>query len=61
MAGDEELTALAHAAGFESATTVLRDLEPHAREVGIPEDHLPMFAGSRQQFLIAVPNRTCDP
>jgi SAM-dependent methyltransferase/uncharacterized protein YndB with AHSA1/START domain len=50
---DDELARLAHEAGFKEARVVRRDLEPFAREVGIPEEQLPLFAGSGEQFLLA--------
>ena len=50
---EDELAGLVREAGFENAQVVLRDLEPLAREVGIPEEHLPLFAGGGEQFLLA--------
>jgi SAM-dependent methyltransferase len=49
---DDELSALARRAGFEQVTVVRRDLEPFAREAGLPEEHLPLFAGVTR-FLLA--------
>jgi SAM-dependent methyltransferase len=49
----DELEALTREAGFETVEVVLRDLEPYARAAGIPEEHLPMFAGGGEQFLTA--------
>jgi SAM-dependent methyltransferase len=40
----EELEALARAAGFADVRILRRDLEAFAREVGVPEEHLPLFA-----------------
>jgi ubiquinone/menaquinone biosynthesis C-methylase UbiE len=50
---DDELERLAHEAGFKEVRVVRRDLEPFAREVGIPEEFLWLFAGSGEQFLLA--------
>ena len=50
---DDELARLAHDAGFESVRVVRRDLEPFAREVGVPDEHLPLFAGGGAPFLLA--------
>lgn len=50
---DEGLQQLAHDAGLQQARVVRRDLEPYAREAGVPEEHLPLFAGARTRFLIA--------
>lgn len=49
---DSELRQLGLKAGFERAEVVRRDLEPFARQAGIPEKHLTLFAG-RAPFLIA--------
>lgn len=49
---DEELAALGRAAGFTSARVVRRDLEEHARSVGVPAAHVSLFAGETP-FLIA--------
>jgi SAM-dependent methyltransferase len=51
--GDHELATLARHAGFDHVEVVRRDLEPHAREAGVPEEHLPLFAGAGAPFLIA--------
>jgi SAM-dependent methyltransferase len=48
-----ELKGLALAAGFETADVIIRDLGPFAREVGVPEEHLPLFEGSGATFLRA--------
>ncbi len=50
---DDELKRLAEAAGFESAQVVRRDLEPFARQAGVPEEHLALFAGEGAPFLLA--------
>jgi SAM-dependent methyltransferase len=49
----DELERLAHEAGFDSATVVRRSLEPYAREVGVPEEHLALFGGPGARFLLA--------
>ncbi|HXY67933.1 MAG TPA: methyltransferase domain-containing protein [Gemmatimonadales bacterium] len=52
----DELEALAREAGFRDVTVVRRNLEPFAREAGVPEEHLPLFAappGGGARFLIA--------
>ena len=51
--GDDELAQLARAAGFGDVQVVRRDLEPYARESGIPVEHLPLFAGPGAPFLLA--------
>ncbi len=50
---EDELVRLAHDAGFDQVRVVRRDLEPFAREAGVPAEHLPLFAGSGARFLIA--------
>jgi SAM-dependent methyltransferase len=50
---DEEHRQLALAAGFDRAAVVRRDLEPFARQVGIPEEHLALFSGPGTPFLLA--------
>jgi SAM-dependent methyltransferase len=50
---DDELQGLAEAAGFAKARVVRRDLLPFARQVGIPEEHLAIFAGGGTPFLLA--------
>lgn len=50
---DEELRDLAVAAGFTHARVERRDLEQHAREAGVPEEHLPIFRGVGAPFLLA--------
>lgn len=49
---DDGLEALGRAAGFETVAAVRRDLEPFAREAGVPDDHLPLFSGSGTRFLL---------
>jgi|SRR5579859_1043753 len=50
---DGELEALARAAGFSDVQVVRRDLEPFAREAGIPPERLGLFRGLGAPFLIA--------
>jgi ubiquinone/menaquinone biosynthesis C-methylase UbiE len=52
---DEELVQLARGAGFAEATVERPDLEPHAREAGLPEDVIALFAEDRRagQLLVA--------
>lgn len=50
---DHELEQLGRDAGFDMATAVRRDLEPFAREAGVPEEHLPLFSGPGTRFLLA--------
>jgi hypothetical protein len=52
---DRELDALARAAGFADVRVSRRDLGPFAREAGVPEEHIPLFAaapGEGARFLI---------
>jgi SAM-dependent methyltransferase len=49
---DEGLVAIARTAGFEQVRVLKRDLEPHARDVGVPVEFLPLFAGM-SRFLVA--------
>jgi SAM-dependent methyltransferase len=49
---DEDLVRIARAAGFDEAGVIRRDLEPHARAAGVPEEHVPLFAGLTS-FLVA--------
>jgi SAM-dependent methyltransferase len=49
---DQELAALGRAAGFDEVRVVRRNLEPFAREAGVPEEHVPLFAGATR-FLLA--------
>ncbi len=51
-----QLEDIARRAGFDEARVVRRDLEPFAREAGVPEEHLPMFAAGKEggaRFLLA--------
>jgi SAM-dependent methyltransferase len=50
---DDEFQRIAQEAGFTQAQVVRRDLEPFARQVGIPEEHLALFAGPGTSFLLA--------
>jgi SAM-dependent methyltransferase len=49
---DEALAALGRDAGLAEVRVVRRDLEPFARESGVPEEHVPLFAGVTR-FLLA--------
>lgn len=49
---DDELQELAYKAGFEEVAVARRDLEPFAREVGVPAEHVALFAGATR-FLLA--------
>jgi SAM-dependent methyltransferase len=51
---DEGLRRLGIDAGFANVAVVRRNLEALAREAGIPEPHLPMFAAHDARFLTAV-------
>jgi len=53
--GDAELADLGRRAGFADVRVVRRDLEQFAREAGVPEEHLALFAGRDQgaRFLLA--------
>ena len=52
---DDELVELAHGAGFDDATVTRPDLEPFAREAGLPDDVVALFAGDQRagQLLVA--------
>jgi ubiquinone/menaquinone biosynthesis C-methylase UbiE len=50
---DEELEALAIAAGFAEVHVERPDLLQFARESGVPEEHLALFAGRDGQLLLA--------
>ncbi|MGH9464907.1 MAG: class I SAM-dependent methyltransferase, partial [Thermoanaerobaculia bacterium] len=50
---DDELGRLGREAGFETVTVVRRSLEPFARDAGVPEAHLALFAGPGPRFLLA--------
>lgn len=47
------LQPLAIEADFDQARVVRRNLEPFARQAGVPEEHLPLFAGLGAPFLLA--------
>jgi SAM-dependent methyltransferase len=49
---DEDLLTMGRAAGFSEITVIRRDLRSHARAVGVPEEHLELFAGPTS-FLVA--------
>jgi SAM-dependent methyltransferase len=49
----EELKALGREAGFEAVQVERRSLERFAREAGVPEEALPLFAGEGPRFLFA--------
>lgn len=51
-----QLEALGRQAGFDDVRVVRRDLEPFAREAGVPAEHLPLFTagpGGGARFLLA--------
>lgn len=52
---DADLEALGRDGGFEEVEVVRRDLESHARAVGIPDEALPLFrlATGGNRFLLA--------
>jgi len=50
---DEELERLARDAGFSDVRVGRPVLQRFARETGVPEEHLPLFAGRGGQLLIA--------
>ena len=50
---DDELQGLAEEAGFAQAQVVWRDLEPFARQAGLPEEHVAFFVGPGAPFLLA--------
>ncbi len=50
---DEELGELARNAGFAEARVERPNLEPFAREVGVPEAALPLFSSRAGQLLLA--------
>jgi len=52
---DEELVQLAREAGFAEAHVSRPDLEPFAREAGLPEDVVAFFAADQRagQLLVA--------
>ncbi|MCI0578578.1 MAG: methyltransferase domain-containing protein [Chloroflexi bacterium] len=50
---DDDLQRLAVEAGLAEVRVVRQDLEPFAREAGVPEEHVPLFAGPGARFLLA--------
>jgi SAM-dependent methyltransferase len=52
---EDELERLGRAAGFDDVRVIRRDLEPYAREAGVPEEYLGLFAGrdNGARFLLA--------
>lgn len=50
---DDALRQLGEDAGFDNVQVVRRDLEPFARQAGVPEEHLALFAGPGARFLLA--------
>ncbi|MBI3005769.1 MAG: methyltransferase domain-containing protein [Ignavibacteriales bacterium] len=50
---DDELGNIARMAGFSEVSVVRRDMEQFAREVGVPKEALPLFAGPGGPFLLA--------
>jgi SAM-dependent methyltransferase len=51
----DELESMGRAAGFADVRVLRRDLEQFAREAGVPEEHLPLFAappGQGARFLV---------
>jgi hypothetical protein len=53
LARREVLKALGREAGFEAVQVERRSLERFAREAGVPEEALPLFAGEGPRFLFA--------
>jgi SAM-dependent methyltransferase len=49
----EELERLGRDAGFATVRVERRSLEAFAREAGVPEEHLALFAGPGPRFLLA--------
>lgn len=50
---EAELEDLGRSAGFAVVRAVRREMEGYARDVGVPEEHLPLFAGPGPRFLLA--------
>jgi len=48
-----DLESMGRSAGFGIVQVLRKDLGPFAREAGIPDEHLPLFEGSKARFLIA--------
>ncbi len=53
---DEEIEQLARKAGFAEVRVERPNLEPFAREVGVPEEALPLFSSRSGQLLLASKN-----
>ncbi len=53
---DVEFKNIALKAGFSAAAVLKINMEPYARETGIPEEHLPLFSRSKSLYLKAVKN-----
>lgn len=51
---EQEFEKIATEAGFRTVDILKIDLEPYARDAGIPEEHIPLFSGSPSLFLSAV-------
>ncbi len=49
----QALEQLGRAAGFAKVRVIQRNLETFAREAGVPEAHLALFAGPGARFLLA--------
>jgi len=49
---DSDFHALARNAGFTTIRIVRRNLQPIAKQVGIPEEHLPLFGMLDARFLL---------
>lgn len=49
----DELARVGRQAGFAEVRVERRSLEPHARDSGVPAEHLGMFAGEGPRFLLA--------
>ncbi len=49
---DSDLYALAQHSGFTRLRVLRRNLESYARQVGVPEEHLPLFGGWGTRFLL---------
>jgi len=50
---DGELGGLGRNAGFDEVRVERFSLEQHAREAGVPQEHVPLFAGPGTAFLLA--------
>ena len=50
---DQELEGLGRSAGFEDIQVIRRDLYQFAKEAGVPEEQLGLFAGPGTRFLVA--------